>query len=206
MDLYFSPMACSLADRIVVYEAGAEISVRLHQVDMRTKKLADGSDYLAINRMGQVPALRTGEGQILTENAAILMYIADQFPDAGLVPQTGFGRYDVIRWLSFIGSELHMRVFKALVSSKPNEGAKAVALAAAPVRLAYLNEHLSSRDFLLQRFSVADGALFAVLNWARHIEMDLREYGAIEAHYARVAARPAVKRAMQEEMRLLKAA
>src|SRR4051794_5082673 len=106
MDLYFSPLACSLASRITVYEAGAEGEVALTPVDTKSGKTADGQDYLAINPMGLVPALRMADGDILTENAAILPYLADRFPEAKLAPAGGAERSRMTQWLSFIGTEL----------------------------------------------------------------------------------------------------
>lgn len=206
MDLYFSPLACSLASRITIYEADAEGRVTLRPVNTKTKKTADGDDYLAINPIGQVPALRTDDGRILTENAAILPYLGDQLAGAGLAPIEGFDRYELARWLGFVGTELHKIVFTPLLSSTSNDGARAFALAAAGSRLTYLNAHLEGREYLLDRFSVADAYLTAVLNWAQFVKLDLAPYPAVAAYYARMVARPAVGRAMQQEMALFQAA
>lgn len=206
MDLYFSPLACSLASRITIYEAGAESAVALQRVDTKTQTTADGADYRAINPKGMVPALRTPSGDVLTENAAILPFIADQFPGANLAPASGIERSRLAQWLSFIGSELHKTVFTPLLSPKANDGAKTYAREAAPGRLAYLDAHLAGRDYLLDRFSVADAYLTAVLNWGPFVGVDLATWPNVAAYYARVTARPHVARAMQEEMGLLKAA
>jgi glutathione S-transferase len=138
----------------------------------------------------------------LTENLAILLYIADTARSPSLAPRDGFARYELLQWLSFIGSELHMRVFKALVSSSPNSAAQDAARAAAPKRLGHLDAHLGRNDHLVQEFSVADAALIAILNWARHIHMDLEPYPAIRSYYARQLTRPSVRRAIAEEMNL----
>ncbi|MBW8902909.1 MAG: glutathione S-transferase N-terminal domain-containing protein, partial [Bradyrhizobium sp.] len=83
MDLYFSPLACSLATRIALYEAGVDANYL--EVDPKTKVVQnDRSDFRAVNPLGLVPALRTDDGLVLTENAAILQYVADRFPDAGM--------------------------------------------------------------------------------------------------------------------------
>jgi glutathione S-transferase len=206
MDLYFSPLACSLASRITVYEAGAEGQVALTPVNTKAGKTADGQDYLAINPMGLVPALRMADGDILTENAAILPYIADQFPQANLAPASGPERARLTQWLSFIGTELHKAVFAPLLSQTAAPQVKAHALAAAPLRLARLDKHLTGRDFLLDRFSVADAYLTTVLNWARFIQLDLTPYPAIQAYFTRMTARPQVARALQEEFGLYQAA
>jgi glutathione S-transferase len=204
MELYFSPLACSLGARIALYEAGSDAS--LHRVDGKTKTTADGADYLAINPKGLVPALRTDEGDILTENAAVLQYIADQHPEAGLAPAGGIERYRLQQWLSFVGTELHKAVFAPILSPAANDGAKAYARDAVAPRLAYLNDHLTGRDFLLERFSVADAYLTAVLNWTQFVGIDLTAWPAVAAYHTRNTARPAVARALGEEMALFQAA
>jgi glutathione S-transferase len=203
MELYFSPFACSFAARVVIYEAGLEDEIRLRAVDLKTHTIDNGQNYLAIHPVGQVPALLTREGQLLTENLVILLYIADKAATESLAPRDGCARYELLQWLSFIGSELHMRVFKALVSSIPNKGAQEAALAAAPKRLAYVDSHLSRNAHLLAGFSVADAALIAILNWARHIRMDLVPYPAIRSYYKRQLTRPSVARAIADEIKLL---
>src|SRR4051794_37996179 len=111
MDIFFSPLACSMASRIVVYEAGGEVNFQ--RVDTKAGRTADGGDYTKINPKGLVPAIRTDEGEVLTENAAILQYLGDRFPQSGLAP-TGFDRSLLQQWLSFIGTELHTGVFHLL--------------------------------------------------------------------------------------------
>src|SRR5689334_22533302 len=113
MELYFAPLACSLATRIALYETGAEATFT--RVDTKSKKVADGSDFFAINGMGQVPTLRCDDGKLLTENAAVLQYVADRRPEAGLAPAGGFERYQLQQWLNFITSELHKVVFIPLL-------------------------------------------------------------------------------------------
>src|SRR6476620_8097325 len=110
MDLYFSPLACSLATRIALYEAGAEANYL--EVDPRTKAVQnDGSDFLAVNPLGLVPTLRSVDSTVLTENAAILQYVADRFPQAGISTSAGMERSRLHQWLCFIGTELHKGLF-----------------------------------------------------------------------------------------------
>ncbi|HEY9233452.1 MULTISPECIES: glutathione binding-like protein [Phenylobacterium] len=207
MDVYFSPLACSLATRITVYEAGAEDKVGLHRVDTRSQTTETGEDYRAVNPKGLVPAIRTDAGEVLTENAAVLQYLADAFPKAGLAPAAGsLERYRLQQWLSFVGTELHKLIYNPLLSSAANDGAKAFAREVAPSRLAYLNEHLTGRDYLLDRFSVADAYLAAVLNWSPFVGLDLDQWPALAAYRDRLAARPALARAMKEEFDLYRAA
>lgn len=199
MDIYFSPLACSLASRIVLYESGQE--AEFHRVDTRAGRTASGEDYRKINPKGLVPALRTDDGQVLTENAAILPYLADRKPDAGLAP-TGFARYQLQQWLSFIGSELHKSVFTPLLGATFPAEAKAKAKEEAAGKLAYLNDHLTGRDWLLDGFSVADAYLCAVLNWNQAVKLDFSPYPAIQAYQARLMGRPSVQKAVQEEFAL----
>ena len=168
MDFYFAPLACSMATRIALTEAGGTIN--WIEIDPTNKKvLATGEDYLTINPLGMVPALRTDDGEVLTENAAILQYVADRFPAAGLAPPASdaIGRARLRQWLSFIGAELHKGLMIPLLDRKAPEAVKAWALRRYASRLAYLNQHLSKRDFLLDRFSVADAYLATVLNWTQ---------------------------------------
>ena len=109
MDLYFSPLACSMATRIALYEAGADANYL--EVDPKTKVVQnDGSDFRAVNPLGLVPTLRTDDGLVLTENAAILQYVADRFPQAG-ISASGMERSRLHQWLCFIGTELHKGLF-----------------------------------------------------------------------------------------------
>ncbi len=199
MDVYFSPLACSLASRITVYESGLE--ARFHRVDGRTGKTASGEDYRAVNPLGLVPAIRTDDGTVLTENVAVLQYLADQRPAAGLAPG-GFARYQLQQWLSFVSTELHKSVFGVLISPKQPAEAKAKAKELAPEVLGYLNAHLTGRDWLLDDFSVADAYLCAVLNWNQAIKLDFGPYPAIQAYQARLMTRPAIQKAVQEEFAL----
>ena len=203
MQLYFAPLACSLATRIALYEAGAE--AEFTRVDTKTKRVADGSDFRAVNAMGQVPVLRTDDGELLTENPAVLQYVADRYPQSGLAPQGGFERYGLQQWLNFITSELHKVVFIPLLDAKAPEGAKAFARKKAGPRLAYLNDYLDGKDYLLDRFTVADAYLVTVLNWAKPSGIELAEYPAVDAYFRRLHQRPSVAKAFAEELDLYKA-
>jgi glutathione S-transferase len=206
LDLYFAPLSCSLASRIALYEAGMD--ARFHQVALATKQLPDGSDYRAINPKGQVPALRTDEGAILTEGPAVLQYIADRAPDGGLAPPSGtFARAQLQQWLNYIGTELHKAVFYMMFRPDTPPEMKAFARnTLLPERLVYLETHLAGRETLLDTFSVADAYLVTVLGWVKHIGVDLAAYPAVAAYDARMLARPALARAVAEEAALRAAA
>jgi glutathione S-transferase len=202
MELYFSPMACSLASRIACYEAGAEI--RYIEVDPQTKLTRSGDAFRAINPLGLVPTLRTDDGEVLTENAAILQYIADSFPSARLAPAERLGRTRLSQWLCFIGTELHKSLFAPLLDPKAPEAVKAYALENGRSRLDYLERHLTGRELLLDELSVADAYLVAVLNWSLVTPVKLKEWPAIAAYHERLRSRPAFARAIAEEFELFR--
>jgi glutathione S-transferase len=202
MKLYYAPLACSMAMRISLYEAaGAADFVRVDIHDPRTRQLADGSDYYAINPMGQVPAILTEEGQLISENPAVLQYIADQYPQSHLAPKGGIERYQLQQWLSFIGTELHKATFIPLMSRDCPDGAKAFARQKLPLRFTYLCKELHGRSFLLQDFTVADAYLFAVLNWSPYAGIELSEWPELKDYFKRLSERPSVARALAEESR-----
>lgn len=200
MQLYFAPLACSLASRASLYEAGIE--AEFIRVDTTTKKTADGGDFLSINSKGQVPTLRTDDGDLLTENTAILEYIADSAPAAKLAPAK---RPPLREWLSFVSSELHTPVFGQMLSQTAPAEAKAHARATAQKKLAWLDAKLDGKPFLLGDFTVADAYLATVMNWTQAVQFDLAAYPNVAAHRQRVFDRPASGRAFQEEFALYRA-
>ena len=207
MELFFSPLACSMSARIALNEAGAAIN--LVEVDTRVRRvLATGEDYGAINPLGYVPALRLDDGTVLTENAAILQYIADKYPQAELAPPPSdrVGRAKLRQWLSFIGAELHKGLMTPLLGDKTPPEVKAWTVNKYTPRLAYLDAKLKGREFLLDRFSVADGYLTTVLNWTRATpEIDLSAYPNVKAYLERMRARPSVASALAMEIPLFHA-
>lgn len=207
MKLYFAPLACSLATRISLYEAGsAAAGARFTQVDTRAKRLADGSDFYAVNPMGQVPVLRTDEGELLTENSAVLQYVAERFPEAGLVPEGALARARLRECLGFIGTELHKAIFLPLLDPKAPEAVKEYAREKIALRMGILEKHLAGREFLLERFSIADAYLVTVLNWAGATGVSLAQWPTVQAYHQRLLKRPSVARAFSEEVALYQAA
>ena len=200
MKLYFSPLACSLATRICLYEAGADVETV--EVDPKTKKTASGADYRAVYPLGLVPVLELDDGALLTENAAILLHLSTRFPAAGLAPSDETGRARVHQWLSFIGTELHKALYVPLLDADAPEVAKRYALSKAESRLAWVARALAESEYLLGRFSVADAYLFTVLNWSQVTPVDLEKHPPLVAFMTRMHARPHVARAFEEEKRL----
>src|SRR5258708_359107 len=205
MDLYFSPLACSLATRIALYEAGAEVNYL--EVDPKTKVVQkDGSDFRAVNPLGLVPTLRTDDGTVLTENAAILQYVADRFPNAGIGTNSATERSRLHQWLCFIGTELHKGLFVPLLDRKAAPEVKSYVLEKNLSRLDYLETYLKGREYLLDHFSVADAYLVTVINWTMATPpVELAKWPVVKAYYERLRARPSIARAVAEEFKLYQA-
>lgn len=205
MDLYFSPMACSLATRIALYEAGAD--ARFIEVDPLTKRtLPDGADFREVYPLGLVPAVRTDDGEVLAENAAVLQFVADTYPDAELAPTEPRERARLHQWLCFIGTELHKGLFAPQFDKSAPPEARRWALDKAAARLSVLERHLASgRPFLLDRFTVADAYLTTVLNWTQATPVDLTPFPALVAYQKRMRQRPSVARALGIEFPLYQA-
>jgi glutathione S-transferase len=205
MQLYFSPGVCSLASHIALREAG--LPVDLKRTDIRTKKVEDGSDYLAVNSKGSVPALRLDNGQVLTEGPVILQYIADQKPESSLAPKSGtLERYRVQEWLNFITSELH-KSFGPLFNASADPAVREYHLANLRKKFDWVNAQLTGKKYVTgDTFTIADAYLFVVVNWSNGVGVDLAPWPALGEFQARVAARPKVQEAMAAEGILKKAA
>jgi glutathione S-transferase len=201
MDLYFSPLACSMATRIVLNEAGADAT--FIEVDPHTKTLLeDGSDYRRINPLGLVPALRTDHGEVLTENIAVLHHVASRVGN-DLIPSDPAELTRLHQWLSFISSELHTRLFSGLFDPNAPEAVRSRGLEKSAVRLARLDEHLADRDYLVgDDFTIADAYLITVLNWIQATPIDLTPWPAVRAYLERGRERPSVKGAIAVELPL----
>lgn len=198
MKLYFSPGLCSLASHIVLREAG--LPYELVRVDTATHKTKDGRDYYAINPKGYVPAIELDDGQVLTEGAALLQYLGDQAPSAGLIPAPGtLERFRANEWLTFVSSEIH-KGFSPLFNRELTDEAKTVLKAKLEKRLGLLDKHLADQRFLLgDGFSVADAYLFTIVSWAPGVKLDLSRWPNLSAYMQRVAARPKVREALHDE-------
>lgn len=198
MKLYYSPGACSLATHIVLRELG--LPFQLERVDTATGRTETGADFRRINPKGYVAALELDDGQILTESAALLQYLADLQPEAGLVPEGGLARARLQEQLNFTSSELH-KAFGPLFDPATSPEDRRAAVARVSDRLNHYEALLSDeRPFLLgQTYSVADAHLFVVAGWAVPCGFDLDRWPRLKDHGSRIALRPAVRAAMAAE-------
>jgi glutathione S-transferase len=198
MKLFYSPGACSLASHIALHESGLKYDIA--KVDLRSKTLADGSDYRQISQQGYVPALQLKNGELLSEGPAILQYIADQAPATNLAPANGsFARYRLQSTLNYIATEIHKN-FSPLFDPSADSAAKSSAMARLSARLPQVEQQLAAQNYLVgDNFTVADAYLFTVLGWARMVKFDLSPFVNLLAYQQRIAARPSVVAAMTAE-------
>jgi glutathione S-transferase len=198
MKLYFAPGACSLSPHIVAHEAG--IPLTLVKVDTATKQLADGGDYWAVNPKGYVPALQLDNGEILTEGPAIVQYLADRKPEAGLVPAAGtFERYRVQEMLGYINSEIH-KTYSPLFRPTTSPELRKDREEYLRKRYQLIEQKLAKGPYLFgEQFTIADAYLFTVTNWANFLKLDMSAFPNLLAFQGRVAARQAVQAAMTAE-------
>jgi glutathione S-transferase len=196
--LYYAPGACSLSPHIVLREAG--IPFELERVSLSKKRTATGADYWAVNPKGYVPALQLDDGQVLTEGPAIVQYLADQKPEAGLAPANGtMDRYRLQEWLNFISTDLHKQ-YSPLFNPKAPEETKATQREYLEKRIGFVAQSLAGKPYLMgERFSVADAYLFTVLSWSRLVNLDLGRWPVVVEYLERVGARPAVQAAIDAE-------
>ncbi len=198
MRLYYMTGACSLASLIALHESG--ISFDTASVDRKTRKTSDGLEFNQVNSKGYVPALRLDDGQVLTENVAVLLYIADRNPAARLAPAEGtLGRYRLIEWLAFINSEVHKN-FAPLFHADASKETKQYTRDNLSKRLDWLNAAMGANVYLTgDTFTVADAYLFVVLGWSAHAGIDLARWPNLKRYRAELASRPAVRAALRAE-------
>lgn len=198
MKLYYVPGACSLAPHIALREAGLQFDI--DKVDPATKKTAAGEDYMQVNPKGYVPTLKTGDGNVLTEAGMLVQFIADQKPESGLAPKHGtMERYRMMEWINFIAMEVH-KGFGPLWNPQAPAETKEAAKVALAKRFETLEIHFTTKPFLMgDTFSVADGYLFTVVNWANFVKMDLSKWPKLGEFMGRVASRPKVQEALKAE-------
>ena len=198
MKLYYSPGACSLSPHIVLAEVGA--SYEIDKVDLKNKTLASGGDWAKINPKGYVPALRIPSGDIVTEGAVIVRFLADQFPAANLAPPHGtIERVRLDEWLHFIATELHKGMsplYKPLAGDDFKKNIREVVI---PQRLTTLAAAI--QPYLMgAQFTVADAYAFYVLrSWIHHQKQTLDAWPVLVEYYHRLAQRPSVQKALAEE-------
>ena len=191
MILYYAPGACSQASHIALNAAG--ISHRLVKVD-RERRTDHGRDFNLINNKGYTPALDLGDGTILTENLAILAYIAAH--SGKLMPKEGLAHWRVLEALAFMTTEIHrgfMPFFRGGTDEEKAQAAETLAL-----RFGTLDDQMGDQPFLLgEQMTIADCYLFVMLSWA--VMMGVAVPSRLTAYLARMKDVPAVAKTLAAE-------
>lgn len=198
MKLYYAPHTCSLSPHIVLRELS--LPFELIRVDNRTRQTEDGQDFFCINPKGYVAALEVEKGKVITEGPAILQYLADLRPEAGLIPLPGeWERVQMQEWLAFINSEIHAGLAPLFNGELPHE-ARAMFSDRINKRFDFLENHLQHDIYLMgPSFSVADAYLFTVLGWCRFFDISLENWPALMAYKAIIEERSSVQAALAAE-------
>jgi glutathione S-transferase len=191
MKLYYSPGACSLADHIALHEAG--FSFEHEKVDLKAKRTDSGIDYTTVNPKGYVPALTLDSGETVTENIAILDWIAHQ--DTALKPSGTMGHTHLLVALAFISTEIHKSFKPFFAGGSAEEKAKAAEVIVK--RLGYLADTIGGDYLFGDKVSVADCYLFVMLLWADKNQIEVP--AKLSDFAERMEARPAVRKAMEHE-------
>ncbi|MBR6001123.1 MAG: glutathione transferase GstA [Oxalobacter sp.] len=197
MKLYYTPGACSLSPHIVLLEAG--LPFELEAVDLATKETEKGEDYYLINTKGAVPALQLDDGQVLTEGAVIIQYLADQVPEKGLIPAVGsMARYRVLEWLNFTAMDFQKNFLPVF---RPDFAAcRAAAVKLLERQCDYIDRQLVGKDWLIgETFTIADIYLYVITLWLSFAEIDISQWKLLSQWQKRVAARPMVQKALADE-------
>lgn len=192
MKLYYAPASCSQACHIALIEAALPFT--LVKVD-RDKMTEDGRDFRTINEKGYTPALELDDGTVLTENAAILAYLADA--SGQLLAREGMERWRALEATAFMTSEIH-RHFLPFFHPHHGEEEKARARQSLDLRFGTLAGQLGDKAFLVgDRMTIADAYLFVMLSWAAMMSIAVPDR--LQAYHARLQTRPSVARALAEE-------
>ena len=197
MKLYYAPGACSQAPHILLHEIGLDHDAA--RVDLKAKRLEDGSDYLLVNPKGAVPALQLDSGEVLTENAVILQYLGDRtnWPEV-LPPMGDFRRYRVLEMVNFITTELHKR-FGFLFNRDATDEFKQFVIRDLSDKLDYIDGRLGSGPFLFgDQLTLPDPYLFVITGWADKF-MGLDKWPDLAAFRERMMQRPAVRHVLKFE-------
>ena len=197
MILYYSPGACSQAPHILLHEIGLDHDAK--RVDLKAKKLEDGSDYLAVNPKGAVPALQLDSGEVLTENAVILQFLGDRssWPEV-LPPMGGFRRYRVLEWLNYIATELH-KSFAPLFKPNASDDTKQFFRDAIADKLSYVDRELGNGPYLMGNdLTLPDVYLFVISGWAEKM-IGLDRWPNLRAFRERMLQRDSVRNVLRFE-------
>lgn len=199
MKLYYSQGACSLVVRIAIEEL--HLKAEYEAVNLATKKTETGLDFLTINPKGSVPALLLDNGQVLTENVAILQYIADSVTATSLLaPVKTMERYRTLEWLNYLTTDVH-KTFSSLFSAQvPKEVKDTVFSPMLCKKFDFMDQRLSENKYLCgDTFTLADIYLYVVTRWLRPVHLNLEQWSNVTRFFQEVKLRASVVNALEQE-------
>ena len=197
MILYYAPGVCSQAPHILLHEIGLDHEAK--RVDLKAKRLEDGSNYLDINPKGAVPALQLDSGEVLTENAVILQFLGDRASWPEVFPPLGdFRRYRVLELLNFITTELHKR-FSFLFNREATDEFKKFVRRDLSKKLDWIDGRLGAGPFLMgEQLTLPDPYLFVMTRWTDRF-IGLEKWPNLAAFHERMFERPSVRQVLRFE-------
>jgi glutathione S-transferase len=199
MKLYYSKGACSLAVRIIINELG--MNCEYESVDLKSKKTQTGNDFLTINPKGAVPTLVTSKDEVLTENAVIQQYLADDANADRLLPTVGdFERYRVLEWLNYVSTEVHKGFGPLFNPNVPQEVKEEIFIPNLVAKFSFINKHLEQNQYLLSDdFTLPDGYFFVMIAWAMKMKFDFKQWPQIERYFGELLQRSSIVKSLREE-------
>lgn len=203
--LYYAPNTCALAPYITLTEAGAEFEA----MPINSRKGENKTpEYLAINPKHKVPVL-TVDGEPLTENAAIHIWVDRNFPEAKLFPDDPWQQLKAIAMLSWCASGIHPYLSRinnpAKVCDVPDTAESVTRLASEFIFEAFTiaDDLLEGREYFFDRFTAPDAHFFWCFRRATQFELPVSKYANCQAHFERMQTRASVKKllAFEKEVR-----
>lgn len=198
MKLYYSPGACSMSPHIVMRELGLKFD--LVKVDLGSKKTEAGDDYTKVNSKGSVPALQLDNGDVLTECAVIVQYLADNAPGNSLAAKPGsMERVRQQEWLNWIAAEFH-KSMGSLFNKPLAEKAGDIFKTRIGNQLAHLDAGLAKTGYLSgSSFGLPDAYAFTVASWGQYVGVDVSKYPNVQKFMQQVGSRPSVQAMLKAE-------
>lgn len=201
MEFFFAPMACSLAGRVLIREAG--LDPRCVSVSLTTKQTEDGRAFAEISAPAQVPVLVLGDGRVLRENMVVLTHLARLQPGSTLLPPPGTpAEQSALEWLAFTATEVHKLCLYPIFQPGAPDAVKDWALALLPGRLAMAARALQRQPWLNgEHFGAPDAYFGWALSLAQFLGIRLDTLPPLDAYWGRLMQRPAFAQTLQEEGR-----